>query len=783
MENGNYSAKISVIDGFSSVLKSFNQQMKISQAPVKRLQTQLKQFNNLTGIRHTANNFTELTGRIRNATDASVNLLKQLTAISAIGSIGGAAAALHAAGASANSARLTGNQMGVSGATVLQQRSASRLLGVGEDTLTKTYSGVQDMQREVANGGNADASQILSSMGISASQAGHMDPTKIRDMFLSHARQEQRTGMDSSTIRAQFSAMHVDSNLMGMDASKVQGAEAQAKSLSGVTQPGIKSLEGMDLSSRKLQETIQGFGMTIAQKVSPSVTKLIDEFQTWITTSPEAKQAFDNVSNALVSVATWVANLPFKKLYDDIKPVLPSFHTLKTILEGLVAVKVVGWVTGIIAPIASLGVSALVTGYRIASFAVTSVASLGQVAVNAARTAASFVMSGGLVRAAATAMRVAITTATGPIGIAVAGIALAAYEIYQHWDKVGPYFKKLWEGIKLVFGVYIKGIKAEFKFFGQIFSPVWDGIKNTFSKGWDFVSRIFDKIKGAVGWAVKHIPGMSKAFNMADTAIGSAKAVASDLMNTSSDASDNDGSDNTSSAAAKFQPAPETKVAGSQAHQAFGVAGRLQQLGLSNAAAFGAAANIMKESNFNAGAVGDKGAAFGIGQWHKDRQDAISKHFGMDIHKMNLDQQLQAYAWEMGTSQGGNVLSRLKGVTDPRAAAAIISKYGERPADQAGEMKDRANIAANISGHKFDNRSDIMTGDMSSNPIATMNMSDVMLADASPSQSSDNGSINITVGIDESNKIFVSTKTTGDKLKNNNPIVVSKRPVMSNMLV
>ena len=37
-----------------------------------------------------------------------------------------------------------------------------------------------------------------------------------------------------------------------------------------------------------------------------------------------------------------------------------------------------------------------------------------------------------------------------PIILAIAAIAGGVYLIYRHWDSIGPYFQRLWYGVKSV---------------------------------------------------------------------------------------------------------------------------------------------------------------------------------------------------------------------------------------------------------------------------------------------------------------------------------------------
>lgn len=113
--------------------------------------------------------------------------------------------------------------------------------------------------------------------------------------------------------------------------------------------------------------------------------------------------------------------------------------------------------------------------------------------------------------------------------------------------------------------------------------------------------------------------------------------------------------------------------------------------------AAGIAANIQRESGFNPGASGDGGKAYGLGQWHPDRQKTFAALYGHSIQQSTFDEQLSFYNWELNNSEKG-AGNALKGATTAAQAAGIVSSQFERPGDVAGEIAQRGRIADQIFG-------------------------------------------------------------------------------------
>ena len=122
--------------------------------------------------------------------------------------------------------------------------------------------------------------------------------------------------------------------------------------------------------------------------------------------------------------------------------------------------------------------------------------------------------------------------------------------------------------------------------------------------------------------------------------------------------------------------------------------------GWSKAQAAGIVANLMSESGGRIDATGDGGSAYGIAQWHKDRQEAFKKWAGFDIHDPRATLAKQAAFVQYELTQGSEKAAgdKLRGATSADQAGSIVSRSYERPADAAGEAARRGSYASSLAG-------------------------------------------------------------------------------------
>jgi peptidoglycan hydrolase-like protein with peptidoglycan-binding domain len=95
--------------------------------------------------------------------------------------------------------------------------------------------------------------------------------------------------------------------------------------------------------------------------------------------------------------------------------------------------------------------------------------------------------------------------------------------------------------------------------------------------------------------------------------------------------------------------------------------------------AAGIVGNLQAESgaNLRTNAVGDSGKAYGIAQWHPDRQAKFATAFGKDIRQAGFKEQLAFVQWELENSES-KAAAKLKGAVTTEQAAWLFDQYYER---------------------------------------------------------------------------------------------------------
>jgi len=155
------------------------------------------------------------------------------------------------------------------------------------------------------------------------------------------------------------------------------------------------------------------------------------------------------------------------------------------------------------------------------------------------------------------------------------------------------------------------------------------------------------------------------------------------------------------------------------------------QNGYSSAQSYGIVANLTQESGMNTGAVGDSGQAYGLAQWHPDRQKDFKDFFGKDIRQSTERDQLDFINYELQNKEkrAGDALAGTKTASE---AADVFRRLYERPAENSADAAKRMLMANQLR-------------DLSSEPNAYQTVSQpsapVSTAASVPQQSATDGNV------------------------------------------
>lgn len=111
------------------------------------------------------------------------------------------------------------------------------------------------------------------------------------------------------------------------------------------------------------------------------------------------------------------------------------------------------------------------------------------------------------------------------------------------------------------------------------------------------------------------------------------------------------------------------------------------------------AANLQGESSFDEKAVGDGGKAYGLAQWHPDRQAQFRKLFNKDIRTATFQEQLEFVDWELRNTHQ-KALKEMRKARTLGDKTGAITRYYEIPADIAGASAKRTQIAMGYGNYR-----------------------------------------------------------------------------------
>lgn len=119
--------------------------------------------------------------------------------------------------------------------------------------------------------------------------------------------------------------------------------------------------------------------------------------------------------------------------------------------------------------------------------------------------------------------------------------------------------------------------------------------------------------------------------------------------------------------------------------------------------AAGIVANLYHESGFDPGILGDGGKAYGIAQWHADRQKLFKKKYGKSIKGSTIQEQLDFLDYELKTTEKSayNKLLKSKDAQSAALAFGAFERFKGYEDPNHRENKERMKMASSLNNEKY----------------------------------------------------------------------------------
>lgn len=188
---------------------------------------------------------------------------------------------------------------------------------------------------------------------------------------------------------------------------------------------------------------------TFSTGLIPYLTPMVSKLTDFLVNN---KELINKLVNAVVKpIGNWLENLDFKAITEDI---LDFIETIKSVVNFL-------------------------GGFKRVSIAII------------------ILMNTGLIKSifgVAMAFK-GLLVAMGPVGIAIALLAAAAYLLITHWDTVSAWLKETWNGIVDAFYETVGALGDAL--YPETIVKAWNGLKDFFKCLWDNIKQIFTD---AINW-------------------------------------------------------------------------------------------------------------------------------------------------------------------------------------------------------------------------------------------------------------------------------------------
>jgi len=631
------------LDAMSKRIRGAQRDVAASYAPAVRFGQAIKRFGETAGVNRMAGAVTNLG---RTAATTAERFGRFAPALSVLTGTASAAGLAKMIADWTTFGATLGNQaarIGITSDKLQGLQGAARMAGVGAEALTGGLTSLQDNITNGIGGRAPEAVLMFRTLGISMRDAGG-NARSAADVMPELA--NRIAAIQDPTLRARAATGLLGSSAEALIPLLLRGAEgyreyeAAARSYGVVNESGVAAARNMQAAQARLALSVEGLAYSVAERLAPVLIPLLDRLSGWIASHRNEVAGF--VERMATAFTRWADSGGIDRMLDGLGRFGASVESLVNTVGGLkTAVEIFFglWAAAKIAPaLASMALLARGVGGIGTSLGVASLS------------------GGGLLRT-----------------LGAINAALTLYEASK-----GPFDPKerakeanqgpLGQAGKWMTDWLPEGLRSRVQQDPSAQASPFDRLGLPDAANDDAVQdRFAQKLAGYIAMATR---------TQAHYGIASpGETAGAGLVPRNPGAS---------------PPPLPSGEAGRRAQEAQSY---FVKQGWTPQQAAGIVANLQKESGFRESAIGDSGQAFGIAQWHGDRQAEFQKQFGHPMTTSTYQEQLAFVQHELTQGKERQAGQALRRTTTAGEAGAAVSRFYERPVDQAGEMAARGSMA------------------------------------------------------------------------------------------
>jgi hypothetical protein len=441
---------ISAVDRTTASVRRINERIATLTRPISAVRRSVTDLGREMGLDKVSASAGRLTRSVKGVAEGVGSIVAPMAAVIGVGSIAGITALVTEWGRMGTEVASTSRNLGMATSDLQSLRSAAQMAGVSSESLTSGLASIGDSLNDAQWGRNQGAIVLMSRLGmrIHRTASGSVDAVRsLKD--LAGAIGNIRSADTQRYVARQF-GVEALLPLLRQGSKAIDEYQKKAAEMGGVqSQAAIDQAAAFGLQLNYLSVATQGLRNSIAEKLIPVVSPLLEQLTKWISKNREL--IVNTAVNFVKGFAVWVQKIDFNKVLDGATRLIKSVDSIVDKLGGWKSVAIglgVVMTASLLAPVVSLAAS-------LSSLTLTTIPAairaLGLLAGAGAAPAATTAAAGlGAAEAAAGAGAVAGGIGKGAFLGRLGLYGILAYELYQTFSAAkGLYDINHREGVQL----------------------------------------------------------------------------------------------------------------------------------------------------------------------------------------------------------------------------------------------------------------------------------------------------------------------------------------------